>query len=87
MANGPDYWAGQQKINGELCRVDWKLIEALKAVSNALAQVAAARNADGTQLVVLDLAALDKLIADADGIGEVVADIIPPGCDPHDRRS
>jgi len=78
---------GQKKINGQLCRVDWKLIEALKLISGFLEQVAAAKAADGTKLVDLDAVALNRLINDAGGISAVVADIIPPGCEPRDQTS
>ena len=32
-----EIYHGQQRINGELCRVDWKLIKALKAIYEILA--------------------------------------------------
>ena len=78
---------GQKKINGQLCRVNWRLIQALKQVSRALEQVAAAKAADGTQVVSLDPAALNGLINDAEKISAVVADIIPPGCDPRNQTT
>src|SRR5438309_229697 len=78
---------GQKKINGQLCRVDWRLIEALKLISGVLKQVAAAKAADGTKLVDLDPAALNRLIDEAGRISAVVADIIPPGCEPHNQTS
>jgi hypothetical protein len=85
MDNQTDFWEGQKKINGGLCRVDWSLVEALKAVSAALAQLAASQPAPSDQVAALDLSALNHWIAEADRISAGVADIIPPGCLPRDR--
>jgi hypothetical protein len=69
MINEPDNWNGQKKINGNLCRVDWRLIQALIEVSNLLKSSGA------------DTSNLDALIAAADEIGATVALETPPGCE------
>jgi len=71
-------WTNQAKINGRLCQVDWRLIEALKAVSTAL-------KASGANAA--SLATLDRLVAEADTISASVAIPDPPGCDPVNRTS
>jgi hypothetical protein len=78
MANGPDYWDGQTRINGALCRVDWRLLEALREVKAALAACAGCAEAD--------LTALTNAINAAAEISATVADIKPPGCNPGDPR-
>lgn len=70
---------GQQKINGELCRVDWRLTEALKQV---LAVLAASPGNAG-----VDLTSLSTAIDKAEEIGAKVADIKPPGCGPLGRTT
>jgi len=70
---------GQQKINGELCRVDWRLSEALREVLVAL------KASPGCAGV--DLAPLSTAIDIAKAISAKVADIKPPGCFPHDQTT
>ena len=65
----------QAKINGRLCQVDWRLLEALRLISTALKSV----NANVGQL--------DQLIQEADRISLTVAEPDPPGCNPRDRTS
>lgn len=71
-------WVNQKKINGRLCQVDWRLISALR-------EVVAALKAPGANAV--NIANLDRLIHEADGISASVAIPDPPGCDPIDRTS
>lgn len=66
------FWIGQKKINGNLCRVDWRIIQALLAVRDIL------RGIPGVNAAAVD--SLDKLIQDADQLGEKVAGDDPPGC-------
>jgi hypothetical protein len=73
MANGPDYWSGQTKINGKLCRVDWSIIEALREVSNLLETSGA------------NVSRLNELVNEADALSAEVALERPPGCSPEDR--
>jgi len=68
----------QKKINGRLCQVDWRLIEALREVVAALQ--ASAPNG-------VNVGNLERLIDEADKISASVAIPDPPGCDPHDRTS
>lgn len=78
MANGTDYaanWEGQARINGELCRVDWRIVEALRAVQAALAACPGCAG--------VDLTALTNAINAAEEISAKVADIKPPGCNPQ----
>jgi hypothetical protein len=75
MANGTDNaanWEGQARINGELCRVDWRIVQALKAVQEALAAC--------TGCAGVNLTALTDAINVAEGLSTRVADIKPPGC-------
>ena len=62
---------GQQRINGELCRVNWRVIKALREIKTAL----------GSSGVNTD--ALSQLIDDAEAVAAVVAEIKPPGCNPE----
>lgn len=76
MANETD-WEGQKKINGQLCRVDWRLVIALKEVMRAIAACPACAGVDFTDL--------NNAIEAAEAISAKVADIKPPGCDPRDQ--
>ena len=68
-----EIWMNQKKINGRLCQVDWRLIEALK-------QVVAALKSPGA-----NVGNIERLIREADIISASVAIPDPPGCDPRDR--
>jgi hypothetical protein len=74
-----EIYHGQQRINGELCRVDWKLIKALRMIHEILATL---RPPVRDQL----LEALKAAIEDADLTSSKVASIKPPGCDPENRE-
>lgn len=74
----PEFLINQKKINGRLCQVDWRLMEALR-------EVVAALRANGPHAVHVDNA--ERLITEADKIGLTVAIPDPPGCDPFDRRA
>lgn len=74
-----EIYHGQQRINGELCRVDWKLIKALKAIYEILATL---HPPVRDQL----LAGLKAAIEEADVTSGKVASIKPPGCDPENRE-
>ena len=65
---------GQKRINGALCRVDWKLIKALKELRLAIAA------APG--LGRIDFKDVDTALVDAYKASAIVADIKPPGCEP-----
>lgn len=67
-------WENQKKINGELCRVDWRLISALREASAVLQRLGA--NVDQ----------LNALVDEADIISDRVAIPDPPGCLPRDRK-
>ncbi len=69
---------GQKRINGELCRVDWRVINVLQEMRTVLAQLGGPS---------LDLSAIDAAILEADLISEKVAMVDPPGCRPSDRKS
>ena len=79
MATQEEINAGQQKVNGNLCRVDWRLIQALEKVSDILGGIPSVDAAT--------VASLNKLIQDADQISEKVAGDDPPGCQPQNRQS
>jgi hypothetical protein len=68
-------WENQKKINGELCRVDWRLISALREASAALNKLGA------------DVTQLNALVNEADSISDKVAIPNPPGCLPTNRKS
>lgn len=70
--------AGQRTVNGKLCQVDWRLLQALEKVSNILGQIPGANAAD--------IASLNDLIQRADEMSEKVAGDDPPGCDPKNRQ-
>ena len=73
MANGPDYWGGQKKINGKLCRVDWSIVATLREVSSLLEKSGA------------NVSLLNDMISQADQLSAEVANEDPPGCVPKDR--
>lgn len=65
----------QAKINGRLCQVDWRLLQALRIVTTALEKMNA------------DVGELKNFIDEADQISATVAEPDPPGCNPRDRTS
>lgn len=67
-------WMNQKKINGNLCRVDWRIIQALQEVSDIIEKM------PGADLAALT--SLKKSIQEADEISEKVAGDDPPGCVP-----
>lgn len=73
-----EIWVNQKKINGRLCQVDWRLIEALK-------EVVAALRATGS--VAVHVNNLERLINEADDISASVAIPDPPGCSPFSRMA
>lgn len=73
-----EFLINQKKINGRLCQVDWRLIQALEEVAAALGSLGA--NA-------ANVANLVCLTREADKISATVAIPDPPGCDPVDRTS
>jgi len=73
-----EIWTNQKKINGRLCQVDWRLIEALKEVVEAL-------RASGSNAV--DFHKLKGLIDEAEEISASVAIPDPPGCNPFERSA
>lgn len=73
-----EFLMNQKKINGRLCQVDWRLIEALR-------EVVAALRASGAPAVHLNNA--ERLINIADDISATVAIPDPPGCFPIDRTA
>jgi hypothetical protein len=79
MDYNDDVQNGQRKINGQLCRVDWKLVNALRVIYDILA---ASRPPVSSEL----LASLKQAIDDADHTSSKVAEIKPPGCDPEKRE-
>ena len=79
MATQQEINDGQRNINGELCRVDWRIIEALRAVKAVLAACPGCAG--------VSLTALDSAIKAADSVSDKVADIKPPGCDPEKRTT
>ena len=73
-----EFLINQQKINGRLCQVDWRLIAALREVTAAL-------RASGSDASRVDNA--ERLIREADEISATVAIPDPPGCSPRDRTA
>jgi hypothetical protein len=65
---------GQQRINGALCVVDWKIIEALKALTDALSATPGVHR--------VELERVNSALADAYRSSAEVAEIRPPGCEP-----
>ena len=74
-----EIYEGQKKINGQLCRVDWKLIEALRAVKVILEQSRPPLPPDL-------LEDLQRKIEAANYVSRKVAEIKPPGCEPEIRE-
>ena len=70
------HFAGQKKINGMLCEVDWMLVGALN-------QVAAILEKDGENAAAV--AALRAWLKRVDAHSEKVANEDPPGCNPRVR--
>lgn len=64
---------GQRQINYALTVVDQQLVNALKALKNAIAASPAGRE--------IEFAAVDRAINEVIEVSERVADIKPPGCD------
>jgi len=73
-----EFLINQSKINGRLCQVDWRLIQALQ-------ELVAALRTTGPNAVHVDNA--DSLIKEANKISEAVAIPDPPGCSPRDRKA
>jgi hypothetical protein len=71
---------GQKKVNGQLCRVDWRLIQALRVAHEIFASLR-----PHVRPELLD--ELKTVIDAADYISDRVADIRPPGCDPDNREN
>ena len=67
--------AGQRKINGALCYVDWHVIYSIKALVEALE--------DAGVLTDAQLSKAKKELDRAHYTSERVAAIDPPGCDPQ----
>jgi len=67
------HFAGQKKINGMLCEVDWMLVEALRQVATAI------------ETGSTDATAIRAWLTHADQHSEKVANEDPPGCDPNNR--
>lgn len=72
-------YEGQRKINGALCRVDWKLIQALRVIQKIVSDL---RPHVAPEL----LDKLERAITDADRLSATVAEIKPPGCEPEERE-
>jgi len=73
-----EFLINQSKINGRLCQVDWRLIQALQ-------ELVAALRTTGPNAVHVDKA--ERLINEADEISAKVAIPDPPGCNPRDRTA
>lgn len=67
---------GQRKINGQLCRVDWMLIEALRLLRIEMANLPDVGNK-------ADFSKVDKMLEKAYKTSGAVAGIKPPGCEPQ----
>lgn len=65
---------GQRKINGQLCRVDWMLVETLRLLRVEIKKLPAANQ--------LDFERIDTILAKAYHTSAAVAEIRPPGCEP-----
>lgn len=66
---------GQRKINGQLCRVDRKLVEILRLLRMELAKL--------PEFAAIDFAEFDTRLKEIYHISGAVAEIIPPGCEPQ----
>jgi len=67
---------GQKKINGQLCRVDWMIVETLRLLRVEVAKLPAGA-------VKMDFDKIDKILTKAYYTSAAVAEIIPPGCEPQ----
>ena len=67
---------GQKQINGQLCRVDWMLVEILRLLRVEVAKLP-------TSAVKLEFDKIDKMLTKAYYTSAGVAEIIPPGCEPQ----
>lgn len=65
---------GQRKINGQLCRVDWMIVETLRLLRVEMAKLPAANQ--------LDFERIDSMLTRAYHTSGEVAEIRPPGCEP-----
>jgi hypothetical protein len=65
---------GQRKINGQLCRVDWMIVETLRLLRVEMAKLPAAN--------LLDYERIDAMLTRAYHTSAAVAEIRPPGCEP-----
>lgn len=65
---------GQRKINGQLCRVDWMLVEVLRLLRVEMRKLPAAN--------LLDFEKIDAILTRAYRTSGAVAEIRPPGCEP-----
>ena len=65
---------GQRKINGQLCRVDWMLVEVLRLLRVEIKKLPAAHQ--------LDFERIDAILTRAYHTSAAVAEIRPPGCEP-----
>ena len=74
-----EIYEGQRKINGALCRADWKVIQALRLIHNIFAELRPHVAQD-----VLDQ--LERAINEADHVSGTVAGFKPPGCEPEARE-
>lgn len=77
QTNTPDQQAindGQRKINGQLCRVDWMLVEVLRLLRVEIKKLPAAHQ--------LDFERIDAILTRAYHTSAAVAEIRPPGCEP-----
>ena len=72
-------YEGQRQINGELCRADWKLIQALRVIHQIFAELR-------PHVAPEVLEKLERAINDADAVSKGVASIKPPGCVPELRE-
>jgi hypothetical protein len=67
--------SGQRQINGQLCRVDRKIVEILRLLRLELAKL--------PEFAALDFAEFDTRLKEIYHISADVAEIIPPGCEPQ----
>jgi hypothetical protein len=67
---------GQKQINGQLCRVDWMLVEILRLLRVEVAKLP-------TSSIKLEFEKIDKMLTKAYYTSAAVAEIIPPGCEPQ----
>ena len=65
---------GQKRVNGQLCRVDWMLIEAFRSLRIELAKLPGAHS--------VDFEKIDHFLTRAYHTNGSVAEIRPPGCEP-----